>query len=125
MNPFTRFLRQWSNNSNEFESFIHHWDALEAMAIRVYKAGKPSAEDLADYQTIKKFMDVSYSELAPKLETYWKNSEVGGQLDHADPFAYLFQYDTAEGFVGNWAALQHLPAAREALNGLLVEMGDG
>ena len=126
MNPFTRFLKQWSNDdSKELEVFIEHWDALEAMAIRVYKAKQPTADDLASYQLIKQFMDANYPKFAPKLESYWMRSEVGGQLDHADPFAYLFQYESAAGFVDNWTALQHLPAAREALNGLLVEMGNG
>ncbi|MEM9774283.1 MAG: hypothetical protein AAF902_06855 [Chloroflexota bacterium] len=126
MNPFTRFLRQWSNDdSKELETFIEHWDALEAMAIRVYKAKQPSAADFAHYQIIKGYMDANYSKFTSKLEGFWKQSEVGGQLDHADPFAYLFQYDSANGFVDNWAALQHLPAAREALNGLLVELGNG
>ena len=126
MNPFTRFLKQWSNDdSKELEAFIEHWDTLEAMAIRVYKAKQPTADDLSAYLVIKQFMDANYRKFAPKLESYWQQSEVGGQLDHADPFAYLFQYESAEGFVDNWTALQHLPAAREALNGLLVEMGNG
>lgn len=104
--------------------FIEHWDMLEALAIRVYKAKQPTAADLSAYGDIKRFMDAHYQKFAPKLEGYWKRSEVAGQLDHADPFAYLFQYESATGFVDNWTALQHLPAAREALNGLLVEMGN-
>ena len=123
MNPFTRFLNQWAKNTPDLAEFIHHWDTLEALAIRVYKAGGPTAEDSQTYLAAKAYMDKNYASLAEPLRSYWQQSEVGGQLDHADPFEYLFQYDSADGFVDNWAALQHLPAAREALNGYLVQMG--
>lgn len=122
MNPFTRFLKQWTGNQPDLTEFIHHWDALEALAIRVYKAGGPTAEDEATYLAAKTYMDMNYANVAESLKVFWQRSEVGGQLDHADPFAYLFQYESAAGFVDNWAALQHLPAAREALNGYLVKI---
>ncbi len=125
MNPFTRFLKQWTQSKPELAEFITHWDTLEALSIRVYKAAGASAEDEASYQRIKRFMDSNYQSVAKELEPFWQESEVGGELDHADPFQYLFQYSNADGFVGNWAALQHLPAAREALNGLLVKLGQG
>lgn len=123
MNPFTRFLKQWTKSEPQLAEFISHWDALEALSIRVYKAAGASAEDEASYQQIKRFMDSNYAAVAQELEPFWQQSEVGGELDHADPFQYLFQYADASGFVDNWAALQHLPAAREALNGLLVKLG--
>ena len=124
MNPFTRFLKQWTKNEADLTKFIEHWDQLEALSIRVYKAGGPSAEDEAQYQSIKKYMDLNYSNFAHRLEQFWRQSEVGGEIEHADPFHYLFQYADAKGFVDNWAALQHLPAAREALNGLVLELGN-
>lgn len=123
MNPFTKFLKQWTNDQPDLAEFIEHWDNLEALSIAVYKAAGASAEDEQIYQQIKAFMDGNYHNFAGRLKPFWQDSEVGGQLDHADPFKFLFQYDGANGFVDNWAALQHLPAAREALNGLLVQMG--
>lgn len=123
MNPFTRFLKQWTDNKPDLAEFIHQWDMLEALAIRVYKAGSPTVEDEQIYLTAKAYMDKHYPAVADPLKRFWKQSEVGGQLDHADPFEYLFQYESAAGYVDNWAALQHLPAAREALNGYLVQIG--
>ena len=125
MNPFTRFLKQWSNGESELSEFIQHWDELEALSIRVYKASGATPADKETYKSIKAFMDTNYPKFVSKLKPFWQESEVGGQLDHADPFEYLFQYRSADQFVDNWAALQHLPAAREALNGLLVQMGNG
>lgn len=123
MNPFTKFLKQWTSDRPDLSEFIQHWDTLEALSIAVYKSAQASAEDEQSYQQIKAYMDEHYQNFAANLESYWQDSEVGGRLDHADPFKFLFQYENATGFVDNWAALQHLPAAREALNGLLVQMG--
>lgn len=122
MNPFTRFLTQWTNNRPDLAEFIHHWDALEALAIGVYKAGKATAEDDQIYLSAQSHMQTNYPKISKQLKPFWEKSEVGGELDHADPFEYLFQYESAAGFIGNWAALQHLPAAREALNGYLVQI---
>lgn len=125
MNPFTRFLKQWSKSEPDLSAFIEQWDTLEALSIRVYKAAGATPADQETYKSIKAFMETTYPKFAAKLEPFWRESEVGGQLNHADPFEFLFQYGGADQFVDNWAALQHLPAAREALNGLLVQMGNG
>lgn len=123
MNPFTRFLKQWGQNEPNLTQFIEHWDQLEALAIRVYKAGGATSADELAYTNIKAFMDTNYEPFQDGLKPFWITTEVGGTIDHADPFRFLFQYPDANGFVDNWAALQHLPAAREALNGFLVARG--
>lgn len=122
MNPFTLFLNQWAKNRPDLAEFIQHWDTLEALAIQIYKAGAATADDNQKYLIAQSYMQANYLHIASQLKPYWEKSEVGGELDHADPFDYLFQYESAAGFVGNWAALQHLPAAREALNGYLVQI---
>jgi hypothetical protein len=122
MNPFTRFLNQWTKNRPNLAEFIDHWDTLEALAIGVYKAGEPTDEDEQRYAVARTYMLTHYDNFSGPLKEFWKKSKVGGRLDHADPFEYLFQYESAVGFVGNWAALQHLPAAREALNSYLVQL---
>ncbi|MEM7799826.1 MAG: hypothetical protein AAF633_11595 [Chloroflexota bacterium] len=123
MNPFTRFLNQWSS-SGDLKAFIEHWDRLEALAIHVYKQGTATSDEAKTYSEIKGWLDTNYGRWESKLEPFWSDSQVGGTLEHGDPFRYLFQYPDAEHFVQNWAALQHLPAAREALNQLLVELGE-
>ncbi|MFT5196947.1 MAG: hypothetical protein ACI85U_003987 [Candidatus Promineifilaceae bacterium] len=122
MNPFTRFLSQWTRSRPDLVEFIAHWDILEALAIQVYKAAEATAEDNKSYLQVQSYMQANYVNFSEQLREYWEQSKVGGKLDHVDPFEYLFQYESAAGFVGNWAALQHLPAAREALNVLLVQI---
>lgn len=123
MNPFTRFLSQWGGNP-QLEELITHWDTVEFLAIHVYKQKRASADEEAQYQTAKKWLDQHYHHWAGDLEPYWRESAVGGTLDHQDPFRFLFENETAVGFVDNWKALQHLPAAREALNQFLVAQGE-
>ena len=120
MNPFTRFLNQWSGRQN-LSDLIEHWDQLEQLAIAVYKRGAADEEALGSYALLKSWLDQHYVDWEAALAPFWADSPVGGSLDHQDPFRYLFQYESAEAFVGNWAALQHLPAAREALNRYLQE----
>lgn len=122
MNPFTRFLNQWSS-SHDIKALIEHWDQLEALSIRVYKQGEATPDQAKSYLEIKGWLDTHYSRWEDQLKPFWVNSPVGGTLEHGDPFRFLFQYPDVSHFVQNWAALQHLPAAREALNQLLVELG--
>lgn len=120
MNPFTRFLSQWSKDQPLHE-FIRHWDTLEALAIRVYKNGRASAEDEVKHQEARAALQKMYPVLSDKLRPYWQQARVAGHPEHDDPFDFLLSPSQAADFVGNWAALQHLPAAREALNQLLVK----
>ena len=120
MNPFTRFLNQWSGRQN-LSDLIQRWDQLEQLAIAVYKRGAAEAEDEAAYALLKNWLDQHYGAWEEPLAPFWTDSPVGGSLDHQDPFRFLFQYERASAFVGNWAALQHLPAAREALNRYLQD----
>ncbi len=123
MNPFTRFLSQWSKDEPLHE-FIPHWDTLEALAIRVYKSGRATAEDEVQHQEARAALQKLYPALSDKLRPYWQQARVAGHPEHGDPFAFLLAPAHAAEFVGHWAALQHLPAAREALNQLLVAETD-
>ena len=124
MNPFTRFLSQWGDQTKKLEQFIAHWDTVEALAIQVYKQGEASDDDEADYAVARHYLEQHYDQWAAGLRPYWQASVVGGTLDHQDPFLFLFERPLAADFVGNWKALQHLPAAREALNQFLVAQGE-
>lgn len=124
MNPFTRFLSQWGREDDPVQLFIPHWDVVEALAIRVYKGKGATAEDEEQYQAARVALLKLYPQLEEALRPYWEASLVGGRTDHEDPFRYVLTPEAAAGFVDNWAALQHLPAAREALNQLLVASSD-
>lgn len=119
MNLFTRFLRQW-NHDPDLERLVEHWDALEALVIRVYRRGEATAADEAEYRAIRAWMQHHYTAWEKVLESHWRHARVAGQGAQEDPFRRLMAPEAAAGFVRNWAAMQHLPAARESLNQLLL-----
>ncbi|GJM41140.1 MAG: hypothetical protein DHS20C20_14220 [Ardenticatenaceae bacterium] len=53
------------------------------------------------------------------LRPYWQQTKAAGELTQTDPFKLLLDLETPADILGNWHAMQHLPAAREALNRLL------
>ncbi len=119
MNPFSRFLRQWSGDEH-FDQFVARWDRLEALVIRVYKQGAARPEDEADYAALRPWLRAHYATYQATLEPLWRDTLVGGQPAGEDPFLRLLHPEQAAGFIGDWPAMQHLPAAREALNRVLL-----
>lgn len=120
MNIFTRFLTQKQPLNPSLEQFIAHWDQLEALVIRVYKNKQATAADQTLYAELRPWLQTHYPSLTAALQPFWQASKVGGKLEHGDPFVFLFTPAGAEQFINNWAAMQHLPAARETLNSYLV-----
>jgi hypothetical protein len=117
MNPFTRFLVQLlPKEDSSLQAFVHHWDALEALVIRVYRSAMVETADEEEYQELFTWLQENYVHWQDHLQPYWQETKVGGQITAQDPFLRLITVRQAADFVGDWAAMQHLPAAREALN---------
>lgn len=123
MNLFTRFLRQWSRDP-DLETLVEQCDALEALIIRVYKGGQATAADEAEYQALRGWMEANYPSWQPLLLPLWQEATVAGKPAATDPFLRLTAANSAQAFVGDWEAMQHLPAAREALNRLVLQLGE-
>lgn len=119
MNPFTRFLAARLANPS-LQAFIREWDELEELVIRVYKTGQATAEDEAAYAWVRARLVEHYATWAPSLQPFWQAARVAGALAHSDPFVRLTTATAATDFVGDWEAMQNLPAAREALNQLVL-----
>lgn len=119
MNPFTRFLRQWTDDK-DLHTFIEHCDALESLVVRVYKQGEASAADEAEYQAMRRWLLANYGGWEKALGSYWR---VAGAGEGADPIKALLHAERASSFVGDWDAMRHLPVVREALNRLVLKHG--
>ena len=120
MNPFSRFLTQWSGDAS-LKAFVAHWDLLEALVIRVYKGAAASEDDDAQWREHSSWLRERYPPWRQRLAPHWRQATVGGEPAKEDPFLRLLSAERAAEFVGDWQALQNLPAAREALNRLLLE----
>jgi hypothetical protein len=119
-NPFTKSIAA-RLRSQHLKQFIQHWDALEALVVRVFRAKAASTADEAEYGELRTRVNVLYPEWQAALAPLWRQALRGGKPCEDDPFAFLLDPASAAGFVGSWAHMQALPAAREALNRLVLE----
>ncbi|MFW5940310.1 MAG: hypothetical protein ACOC8X_08615 [Chloroflexota bacterium] len=119
MNLFTHFLKQW-NRDKDLELLVDHCDALEALIIRVYKQGEASAADEAEYHALRSWLLNNYGQWEKQLQPLWREAKVAGAPAQQDPFRRLIEAESAADFVDDWKAMQNLPAAREALNRLVL-----
>lgn len=126
-NPFSRALFGWlppRARGADRAAFLEHWDALEALVIAVYRAGAARPPDEADYAAIAGWFAEAYPRFRTALAAHWPATRAAGEPVTSDPFAALLGRPSAAAFVGDWAAMQQLPAAREALNRWLLGAGD-
>ncbi len=119
MNPFTKSLAA-QVRSQQLRQLIEHWDALEVLVIRVFRAKTATEQDEQTYATVRAWLIENYSPWAVELAPLWQHALRGGKPLQDDPFQFLFQPEHAQDFVGSWAHMQALPAAREALNRLVM-----
>ena len=118
MNPFTRFLNQWSGN-RPFSEFIQRWDALELVVVQVHREKITLAEAEPIFVEMWPWLRQQYPQWAGVLRPYWQQTKAAGELTQTDPFQLLLDLENPSVILGNWRAMQHLPAAREALNRFL------
>jgi hypothetical protein len=115
MNPFTNFLHQWSQNSS-LGKFIHYWDRLEHVVVGVYRDKMAIEEAREEFAEVWPWLGEQYGQWEEDLRPFWTKTRAGGQPTTQDPFRLLLAFDKPEDILGDWSAMQHLPAAREALN---------
>ena len=135
-NPFTRFLRHRLRGTRHSEvtadgmpalvaaeAFARYWDEVETLIIQVYKSGKARRADRADWRALRAGFPAVYAPVERPLASHWPGTRAGGEPVTENPFLRLVGTESARSFVGDWSSMQHLPAAREALNRLLVHLG--
>jgi hypothetical protein len=118
-NPFTRFLRSLRPGaaSPDLEAFVAGWDVVEAIVVDVNKRGEATAGERAAYAGAREALLADYATVwAPRFVPFWPRTVEGGRPTPSDPFRRILAPASADGFVGNWPAMQALAAARETLN---------
>ena len=114
-NPFSKYLNQWSDNP-DIEQFLSYWDELEFITIRVYQKKMTVDEVQVEFVRVWGWLRENYGAWEDALRPYWQQTISGGQPTQTDPFWLLINKQTPEDILDDWNAMQHLPAAREALN---------
>ena len=123
MNPFTRFLNQWSNN-HSLSDFIAYWDRLEKLVVLVYRQKLTPLAAEPEFEQVWPWLRRVYGEWAEGLRPYWQQTKAAGEITQVDPFLLLLDLETPSAILGDWRAMQHLPAAREALNLFLRDQNE-
>jgi len=122
-NPFTKSISTHLQ-SDALKDFVQRWDALETLVVRVFRAKAATAADEAEYSELRSWLMANYAPWQSALEPLWRQAKRGGKLCEDDPFTFLFAPEKASTFAGNWAHMQALPAARESLNRLVLQMNE-
>ena len=121
MNPFTDTLVAQIKDA-EIAAFVAYWDQLEALVIRVYKGKQAVAEDEEEWKAIQPWLQKHYPQWREVLHPFWQGATIGGEPAKGDPFEFLLAASEAAEFIGNWLAMQTLPAARQAINAWLIAL---
>jgi hypothetical protein len=119
-NPVTAQLARRIKD-RRIRRFVERWDALEALIIRIYKSEETAPDDQKAYRPLRRKLRRDLNRYREALDGYWPGMAVGGELTRDDPFAALLAPRRARAFVGNWRAMQQLPAARQAINEWLLD----
>lgn len=115
MNPFTdSLLRQLDDPA--LDEYVSYWDRVEALVIRIYKGKRASSGDAAEWNHVRAWLLEHHPAWSAPLQAYWPQTQIGSEPTLDDPFDALLACEEAAGFVGDWQAMQTLPAVREALN---------
>ena len=120
VNPFTKALAV-GLRSRRLKVFVARWDDLEALVVRVYRAGIATPEDERRFADLKAWLNRHYPEWQARLEPHWRAALWAGQPCVDDPFCALLAVARAGDLCGSWVHLQALPAAREALNRMILD----
>lgn len=123
MNPYTKFLSQWSNDQ-PFAAFVADWDRLEQLVIGVYRGKVDTTVSQTDFDELWPRLRELYSIWEPVLRSHWQATRAAGEPTRTDPFRLLLAIGSPAAIPGDWRTMQHLPAAREAINRYLVEQGN-
>jgi hypothetical protein len=122
MNPVTRRLLDEIDDP-ELAAVALAWDRFEEQIVFLYRTGACTAEEAEEYGRGRRSVQQSIGRWTKDLEPCWKATRVDGAPLRQSPFLVILGVEEARGVLGNWDLMRLLPAAREALNYLLLERG--
>ena len=115
MNIFSRFLNQFSSD-RDIEEFIAYWDRLEYLVVHVYREKMEVSAAEEEFAVVWPWLRANYGRWEGRLRPYWQQTRAAGKPTAADPFRLLIDLQSPKEISAGWHLMQHLPAAREAIN---------
>jgi hypothetical protein len=123
MNPVTRRLLDEIDDPALAE-FALAWDEYEEHFVGVFREGGFAPAEAAGFDDLRRATQHRLRNWEPALEQHWRATRIEGVHPEVSPFRTALAVDPAS-IPTNRAALRALPAAREALNMLLLERAAG
>lgn len=119
MNPVTRSLLQRVPDA-DLHRFVEDWDELEALIVDIFRQKSVTFRQQEAFFTLQARLVEGYARYKAELDRFWPATKIKGEIVLADPFLRVMEARAAAAFVENWEAMKTLPAAREALNQMLM-----
>jgi hypothetical protein len=76
-----------------------------------------------EFEQVWPWLRERYPDRAEALRPHWQATRAAGAPTRDDPFRLLLAVPEPAAIRGDWRAMQHLPAAREAINRYLLAHG--
>jgi len=93
------------------------------LTITVYKGEVDVAEAAVEFEVVWPWLRRHYGRWQLQLRPLWQQTKAAGEPTKTDPFQLLLDLPNPTAIQKNRQAMQHLPAAREALNQFLLQTG--
>ena len=122
MNPVTRRLLDEIDDP-ELAAFATAWDSLEECLVWIYREGSCPPELEQHHDGLRSSLERDLRVWEEDLRPLWQATRIDGAAVRRSPFRTVLAARRPRDVVGNRNLMRTLPAAREAINHLLLERG--
>lgn len=120
MNPVTRRLLD-DVEDPELAAFALAWDGLEECLVQIYRMAECPPELAARHAEGRASVEAGLRTWEPALQPHWNETRINGVPPSESPFLAVVAVRSPGAVIGDRDLMRTLPAAREALNHLLLE----
>jgi hypothetical protein len=122
VNPVTRRLLDEIDDP-ELAAFAMAWDSLEECLVWIYREGSCPPELEQRHSGLRSSLERGLGAWEEDLRPLWQATRIDGAAVRHSPFRTVLAARRPRDVVGNRDLMRTLPAAREAINHLLLERG--
>jgi hypothetical protein len=122
MNPVTRRLLDEIDDP-ELAAFALAWDSFEECLVRIYRDGDCPPELEQRHAELRATVARDLGSWERDLRPLWLATRIEGAAPAQSPFQTVVAVRRPRDVIGNRALMRTLPAAREAINHLLLDRG--
>ena len=122
MNPVTRRLLDEIDDP-DLAAFALAWDSFEECLVRIYRDGDCPPDLEQRHAELRATVERDLGVWEEDLRPFWLATRIDGAAPAQSPFRMVVAARRPHDVIGNRDLMRTLPAAREAINHLLLERG--